>query len=69
MSVTELDDHLQRYLAVRFALGYRNYALRNLMLDFVRYVIAVGWRQSFLPLATFILAGLEPSSLVHHRAV
>jgi hypothetical protein len=29
----------------------------------------IGWRQSFLPLATFILAGLEPSSLVHHRAV
>jgi hypothetical protein len=29
----------------------------------------VGWRQLFLPLATFILAGLEPSSLVHHRAV
>jgi hypothetical protein len=28
-----------------------------------------GWRQLFLPLATFILAGLEPSSLVHHRAV
>jgi IS30 family transposase len=30
---------------------------------------ALGWRQLFLPLATFILAGLEPSSLVHHRAV
>jgi hypothetical protein len=28
----------------------------------------LGWRQSFLPVATFILAGLEPSSLVHHRA-
>jgi hypothetical protein len=28
-----------------------------------------GRRQLFLPLTTFILAGLEPSSLVHHRAV
>jgi hypothetical protein len=26
-------------------------------------------RQLFLPMATIILAGLEPSSLVHHRAV
>jgi integrase/recombinase XerD len=41
MNATELEDHLQRYLAVRSALGYRNYALRNLMQDFVRYVIAV----------------------------
>jgi integrase/recombinase XerD len=40
MSATELGDHLQRYLAVRSALGYRNYALRNLMQDFVRYVAA-----------------------------
>jgi hypothetical protein len=31
--------------------------------------LQVGWRQLFLPLTTFILAGLEPSSLVHHRAV
>jgi hypothetical protein len=30
---------------------------------------ALGRRQLFLPLTTFILAGLEPSSLVHHRAV
>jgi hypothetical protein len=29
----------------------------------------LGRRQLFLPLTTFILAGLEPSSLVHHRAV
>jgi len=28
-----------------------------------------GRRQLFLPLTTFILAGLEPSSLVHHHAV
>jgi hypothetical protein len=28
-----------------------------------------GWRQLLLPLATIILAGLEPSSLVHHHAV
>jgi hypothetical protein len=27
------------------------------------------WRQLILPVATIILAGLEPSSLVHHRAV
>jgi hypothetical protein len=27
------------------------------------------WRQLLLPVATIILAGLEPSSLVHHRAV
>jgi hypothetical protein len=27
------------------------------------------WRQLLLPMATIILAGLEPSSLVHHRAV
>jgi hypothetical protein len=38
MSATELGDHLKRYLAVRSALGYRNYAPRNLMQDFVRYV-------------------------------
>jgi integrase/recombinase XerD len=40
MNAIELEDHLQRYLAVRSALGYRNYALRNLMQDFVRYVVA-----------------------------
>jgi integrase/recombinase XerD len=40
MSATELEGHLRRYLAVRSALGYRNYALRNLMQDFVRYVVA-----------------------------
>jgi len=28
-----------------------------------------GRRQLLLPLATIILSGLEPSSLVHHRAV
>ncbi len=27
------------------------------------------WRQLLLPVATIILAGLEPSSSVHHRAV
>jgi hypothetical protein len=34
-------------------------------------LFAVGgvWRQLLLPVATIILAGLEPSSLVHHRAV
>lgn len=40
MNATELEDHLQRYLAVRSALGYRDCRLRNLMQDFVRYVIA-----------------------------
>jgi hypothetical protein len=39
MNATDLEDHLQRYLAVRSALGYRNYALRNLMMDFVRYAV------------------------------
>jgi hypothetical protein len=29
----------------------------------------VGGRQLLLPLTTIILAGLEPSSLVHHHAV
>ncbi len=28
-----------------------------------------GRRQLFLPLTTIVFAGLEPSSLVHHRAV
>jgi len=34
-----------------------------------RHLLGAGRRQLFLPLATFILAGLEPSSLVRHRAV
>ena len=40
MNAAELEDHLQRYLAVRSALGYRDCRLRNLMQDFVRYAIA-----------------------------
>jgi hypothetical protein len=28
---------------------------------------AIGWRQLLLPLTTIILAGLEPSSSVHHH--
>jgi integrase len=40
MNARELEGQLETYLAVRSALGYRDYALRNLMKDFVRYVIA-----------------------------
>jgi hypothetical protein len=38
-------------------------------LDCQAHHIANGRRQLLLPLATIILSGLEPSSLVHHRAV
>jgi integrase/recombinase XerD len=40
MTASELKGQLATYLAVRSALGYRDYALRNLLEDFVRYVIA-----------------------------
>ena len=40
MNATKLEEQLRTYLAARLAVGYRDYALRNLMQDFVRYVNA-----------------------------
>lgn len=40
MNARALESRLEQYLAVRSALGYRDYFLRNLLQDFVRYVIA-----------------------------
>jgi integrase/recombinase XerD len=39
MNANELDGGLETYLAVRSALGYRDYFLRSLLQDFVRYVL------------------------------
>ena len=38
MSARELEKRLEQYLAVRSALGYRDYFLSRLLQDFVRYV-------------------------------
>jgi hypothetical protein len=40
MNARELENRLENYLAVRSALGYRDYFLRSLLQDFVRYVVA-----------------------------
>jgi integrase/recombinase XerD len=40
MNARELESRLENYLAARSALGYRDYFLRSLLLDFVRYVVA-----------------------------
>jgi integrase/recombinase XerD len=40
MSARELEGRLEKYLAVRSALGYRDYFLRSLLRDFVRYAVA-----------------------------
>ncbi len=40
MNARELERQLETYLTVRSALGHRDYGLRRLMQDFVRYVIA-----------------------------
>jgi integrase/recombinase XerD len=40
MTANELKGQFATYLAVRSALGYRDYGLRNLLDGFVRYVIA-----------------------------
>jgi hypothetical protein len=40
MTASELKGQLATYLAVRSALGYRDYGLHNLLEDFVRYIIA-----------------------------
>ena len=40
MNARELERRLENYLAVRSALGYRDYALRNLLRDFVRCLVA-----------------------------
>ncbi len=39
MKTTELEGQLETYLAVRSALGYRDYFLQRLLQDFIRYVI------------------------------
>ena len=39
MNATELENQLETYLAARSALGYRDYFLKRLLQDFVRYVI------------------------------
>lgn len=40
MNARELETRLEKYLVVRSALGYRDYFLRHLLQDFVRYVLA-----------------------------
>lgn len=40
MNTRELENRLENYLAVRTALGYRDYFLHSLLQDFVRYVVA-----------------------------
>lgn len=40
MNARKFETPLENYLAVRSALGYRDYALRNLLQDFVRYLVA-----------------------------
>jgi integrase len=39
MNATELENQLKTYLAARSASGYRDYFLKQLLQDFVRYVI------------------------------
>lgn len=39
MNKRELSNCLEKYLSTRSALGYRDYALRNLLRDFVRYLL------------------------------
>lgn len=39
MRARELERRLEQYLAVRSALGYRDYFLSRLLQDFVRYVV------------------------------
>jgi integrase/recombinase XerD len=40
MNARKLENRLENYLAVRSALGYRDYNLRSLLQDFVRYLVA-----------------------------
>jgi integrase/recombinase XerD len=40
MNARELESRLEKYLAVRSALGYRDYFLRSLLQNFVRYVVS-----------------------------
>jgi integrase/recombinase XerD len=45
MNARELKCRLDEYLKVRSALGYRDYGLRNLLRDFVRYLVARHWHE------------------------
>jgi hypothetical protein len=61
-AMQNIDDGILKNTSV----GYR---VHNMTLASTENGVDTGRRQLLLPLTTIILAGLKPSSLIHHHAV